>query len=113
MRVNYLDRATPWRIWARSQPGSRAHQRARSNGQGHRVAERHVDEALRPGCPLSKCSPPLHQGARTHVGYAGARNGLNFRSALAAKIKSLSVRPLILCDQISILHFPQARYRSG
>ena len=45
--------------------------------------------------------------------YAGARNGLNFRSALAAKTKSLSVRPLILCDQISILHLPQARYRSG
>ena len=29
------------------------------------------------------------------------------------EIWSLSVRPLILCDQISILHFPQARYRSG
>ena len=51
--------------------------------------------------------PPLHHGTRPHVGYAGARNGLNFRSALAAKIKSLSVRPLILCDQISILHFPR------
>ena len=56
---------------------------------------------------------PLHPGARTSVSYAGARNGLNFRSALATKTKSLSVRPLILCDQILILHFPQARYRSG
>jgi hypothetical protein len=50
---------------------------------------------------------------RTRVGYAGVRNGLNFCSALAAKTKSLSVRPLILCDQISILHFPQAKNRSG
>ena len=82
-------------------------ERTRSNGQGQRVAERHVDEALRPGYPLSKSSPPLHQGARTRVGYAGARNGLNFRSALAAKTKSLSVRPLILCDQISIMHSPR------
>ena len=88
-------------------------ERARSNGQEHRVAGLHVDDPLRPECPLSKSSLPLHQGARSHVSYAGARNGLNFRSALAAKIKSLSVKSLILCDQISILHFPQARYRSG
>ena len=45
---------------------------------------------------------------QTRVGYAAARSGRNFRSALAARAKSLSVRPLILCDQISILHLPQA-----
>lgn len=88
-------------------------ERTRPNRPGHRVAERHIDETHLQRCPLSKSSLPLHQGARSHVDYAGARNGLNFRSDLAAKIKSLSVKPLILCDQISTLHFPQARYRSG
>lgn len=48
----------------------------------------------------------LHPRTRTPVGYAGTRNGVNFCSALAAKIKSRSVRPFILCDQISSLHFP-------
>jgi len=71
-----------------------------------------IDEAI-PECQISKSSPPLHQRAQPRVDYVGARNGLNFHSALAAKIKSLSVKPLILCDQTSILHFPQARYRSG
>ncbi len=32
----------------------------------------------------------LHSRARTTGGYAGARNGINFCSALAAKVKSRS-----------------------
>lgn len=38
---------------------------------------------------------------------------LKARSALAAKKKSLSVNPLILCVQISTLHLPHAMERSG
>ena len=75
--------------------------------QGHFRTEYEVRS--RPAYPANCDVRGEGASLETRAGYAGARNGVNFRSALAAKTKSLSVRPLILCDQISILHFPQAR----
>ncbi len=43
----------------------------------------------------------------------GGVQGLYSWSILAAKIKSLSVRPLILCVQVVISTFPQASEMSG